>query len=100
MTFFYILCGCMVVLCCEQRKMMKRIATVNPNGTVEFDANKSARFAPDLFGPEVLDFGYDVSYDGDEEERRAIPPLQIAILIVGTQGDVQPFVAIGKHLQV
>lgn len=83
----------------KQRKMMKRIATVNPNGTVEFDANKSARFAPDLFGPEVLDFGYDVSYDGDEEERRAIPPLQIAILIVGTQGDVQPFVAIGKHLQ-
>ncbi|VFQ92651.1 unnamed protein product [Cuscuta campestris] len=28
-----------------------------------------------------------------------IPPMQIAMLIVGTRGDVQPFVAIGKKLQ-
>jgi sterol 3beta-glucosyltransferase len=28
------------------------------------------------------------------------PPMQIVILIVGTRGDVQPFVAIGKCLQV
>ncbi|KAJ6973616.1 hypothetical protein NC653_033829 [Populus alba x Populus x berolinensis] len=28
-----------------------------------------------------------------------VPPLQIVILIVGTRGDVQPFIAIGKRLQ-
>ncbi|KAI5084585.1 hypothetical protein GOP47_0000754 [Adiantum capillus-veneris] len=82
----------------KQKKIMKKIATVNPNGTVEFDMNKSARF-PDLFAPEVSDTDDDIFYDGDNEERRAIPPLQIAMLIVGTRGDVQPFVAIGKHLQ-
>lgn len=34
------------------------------------------------------------------EEVQNIPPLQIVMLIVGTRGDVQPFVAIGKCLQV
>lgn len=29
-----------------------------------------------------------------------LPPLQIVMLIVGTRGDVQPFIAIGKRLQV
>lgn len=31
---------------------------------------------------------------------RYIPPLQIVMFIVGTHGDVQPFIAIGKRLQV
>ncbi|CAD6264284.1 unnamed protein product [Miscanthus lutarioriparius] len=35
--------------------------------------------------------------DGTEIPYR--PPMQIVILIVGTRGDVQPFVAIGKRLQ-
>ncbi|KAJ7514186.1 hypothetical protein O6H91_23G032100 [Diphasiastrum complanatum] len=33
------------------------------------------------------------------QNHRAISPLQIVMLIVGTRGDVQPFIAIGKHLQ-
>ncbi|KAL0419672.1 UNVERIFIED_CONTAM: Sterol 3-beta-glucosyltransferase UGT80A2 [Sesamum radiatum] len=35
----------------------------------------------------------------DETELQYVPPLQIVMLIVGTRGDVQPFVAIGKRLQ-
>ena len=81
---------------------MKRLATVNPNGTVVFDVHGSARVGRDLFGPEVdspeVEEVASVVDEGDEE--RTIPPLQIAMLIVGTRGDVQPFVAIGKHLQV
>lgn len=36
----------------------------------------------------------------DAMDLQYIPPLQIVMLIVGTRGDVQPFVAIGKRLQV
>ncbi|KAK4407316.1 Sterol 3-beta-glucosyltransferase UGT80A2 [Sesamum angolense] len=36
---------------------------------------------------------------GVQEELQYVPPLQIVMLIVGTRGDVQPFVAIGKRLQ-
>ncbi|KAL0461036.1 UNVERIFIED_CONTAM: Sterol 3-beta-glucosyltransferase UGT80A2 [Sesamum latifolium] len=35
----------------------------------------------------------------DATELQYIPPMQIVMLIVGTRGDVQPFVAIGKRLQ-
>ena len=36
----------------------------------------------------------------DAADLQYIPPLQIVMLIVGTRGDVQPFIAIGKRLQV
>lgn len=34
------------------------------------------------------------------QDIQPIEPLQIVMLIVGTRGDVQPFVAMGKRLQV
>lgn len=34
------------------------------------------------------------------ESFRSIPRLKIVILVVGTRGDVQPFLAIAKRLQV
>lgn len=50
-------------------------------------------------------FGTGAAYNGATEEPvpEDVPdlrPLQIVMLIVGTRGDVQPFVAIGKRLQV
>ncbi|KAL9248246.1 hypothetical protein vseg_021590 [Gypsophila vaccaria] len=35
----------------------------------------------------------------DSADFHDLPPMQIVMLIVGTRGDVQPFVAIGKRLQ-
>jgi sterol 3beta-glucosyltransferase len=82
-----------------QLKMLNRIATVKDDGTVVVDVPSSLESATaggteDAY-TEVL---VDDSLDGADIPYR--PPMQIVILIVGTRGDVQPFVAIGKRLQV
>lgn len=85
----------------KKLKWLKRVATVKDDGTVQFNV-------PGDFKPQSLDFGTGVVYDGTvdvecrdapEEEGMHVPPLQIVMLIVGTRGDVQPFIAIGKRLQ-
>ncbi|MCO5561913.1 hypothetical protein L7F22_015538 [Adiantum nelumboides] len=81
----------------KQKKLMKKMCTLQKDGTVELDLARSARFAPDMFESEDWEDYYGTT-EG-EEDTKAIPPLQIAMLIVGTRGDVQPFVAIGKRLQ-
>ncbi|XP_058101283.1 sterol 3-beta-glucosyltransferase UGT80A2-like isoform X2 [Magnolia sinica] len=80
-------------------KILKRIATVNDDGTVEFVFPLSVKHGSFHLVRQ------DVSTEATDEElvdlsdMQFIPPLQIAMLIVGTRGDVQPFVAIGKRLQ-
>ncbi|KAK0592500.1 hypothetical protein LWI29_020372 [Acer saccharum] len=83
----------------KKLKWLNRVATVKDDGTVQFEV-------PGDIKPQSLDFGTGVVYNEstDDEPLEAadvhnIPPLQIVILIVGTRGDVQPFVAIGKRLQ-
>lgn len=79
--------------------MLNRIATVKDDGTVEFEV-------PVDVEPRILRAGSESIYTEVDEEAldatdiQYIPPLQIVMLIVGTRGDVQPFVAIGKRLQV
>lgn len=61
----------------------------------------SSKDLPDLLQQELqstVDSGY-VSED-EVENYEQIPPLNICMLIVGTRGDVQPFIAIGKKLKV
>lgn len=82
-----------------QLKLLNRIATVKDDGTVEFEV-------PIDVEPRILGAGSESIYtEADEEvldstDVQYIPPMQIVMLIVGTRGDVQPFVAIGKRLQV
>ncbi|KAL2644152.1 hypothetical protein R1flu_011739 [Riccia fluitans] len=90
----------------KKKKLIKKLAPVNINGCVEFDEVGSKRIASFLSrGPGIFDEGGEVGEEEDLNEededatRREVPPLQIVMLIVGTRGDVQPFVAIGKHLQ-
>ena len=53
--------------------------------------------------PTLLDLENEIECDFEqtyEDSTEAIPlHLNIAMLIVGTRGDVQPFVAIGKRLK-
>lgn len=83
-----------------QLKWLNRFATIQDDGTVKFEV-------PGDIKHQSLDFGTGVLYNGDLDKGTAdtedalfLPPLQIVMLIVGTRGDVQPFVAIGKRLQV
>lgn len=83
----------------KKLKLLNRLATVQNDGAVQFEV-------PEDIKPQSLDFGSGAvvgeAGDGELNDDGAIenlPPLQIVMLIVGTRGDVQPFVAIGKHLQ-
>ncbi|XP_047967256.1 sterol 3-beta-glucosyltransferase UGT80A2-like isoform X2 [Salvia hispanica] len=86
------------VLSKRKLKMLLRLATVQKDGTVKLDVPGDISVSN-----QQLDFGTKDTYcgDGDKEagDARLLPPLQIVMLIVGTRGDVQPFVAIGKRLQ-
>ncbi|XP_022718497.1 sterol 3-beta-glucosyltransferase UGT80A2-like isoform X2 [Durio zibethinus] len=80
-------------------KWLNRLANVKLDGTVQCDI-------PINMKQPALDYGTGVVYEAREKEHvdtADIPdiprPLQIVMLIVGTRGDVQPFVAIGKRLQ-
>ncbi|KAJ4785537.1 Sterol 3-beta-glucosyltransferase [Rhynchospora pubera] len=81
----------------KKLKMLNRIATVKDDGTVVVDIpsnlEPSSLDIPEDLSPEVADD------DVDSEDIQYRPPMNIVILIVGTRGDVQPFVAIGKRLQ-
>ncbi|KAK4419469.1 Sterol 3-beta-glucosyltransferase UGT80A2 [Sesamum alatum] len=82
----------------QKLKLLNRIATVKDDGSVEFEI-------PGDVEPHTLGVGSESVYKEvddeplDEAELQYVPPLQIVMLIVGTRGDVQPFVAIGKRLQ-
>ncbi|XP_048430006.1 sterol 3-beta-glucosyltransferase UGT80A2-like [Pyrus x bretschneideri] len=82
----------------QKLKLLNRIATVKDDGTVEFEVpadvepqylGERCRTAPTGADDETL----------DTEDLQDIRPMQIVMLIVGTRGDVQPFIAIGKRLQ-
>ncbi|KAJ6686998.1 STEROL 3-BETA-GLUCOSYLTRANSFERASE [Salix purpurea] len=81
----------------KKRKLLERVASVK-HGTVEFEV-------PGDVEPQALGVGSDDTCNTvvgneplDATDLRYIP-LQIVMLIVGTRGDVQPFIAIGKCLQ-
>lgn len=82
----------------KKLKWLNRLASVRADGTVQFEI-------PDEIKPQNLDFGTKIVTTGATEDDfdtitiPDFPPLQIVMLIVGTRGDVQPFIAIGKRLQ-
>ncbi|KAJ0052744.1 hypothetical protein Pint_01591 [Pistacia integerrima] len=84
----------------EQKiKLLNRIATVKDDGTVEFEVPGDVE--PHDLGAASENLCSEVVNDEplDSQDHLYIPPLQIVMLIVGTRGDVQPFIAIGKRLQ-
>ncbi|TQD72286.1 hypothetical protein C1H46_042190 [Malus baccata] len=82
----------------QKLKLLNRIATVKDDGTVEFEV--PADVEPQYFGDRCRTAPTGADDETlDTEDLQDIPPMQIVMLIVGTRGDVQPFIAIGKRLQ-
>lgn len=80
---------------------MKKLTRVQDDGTLAFDVDESSRIAEGVFAPEARGPAED-EYLEDEDDGiwEQIPSLKVVMLIVGTRGDVQPFLAIGRKMQV
>ncbi|KAL3650081.1 hypothetical protein CASFOL_006484 [Castilleja foliolosa] len=83
----------------KKLKLLKQLAANQVDGTVKFEVPGDIRH-------QTFDFGNGEVYDrviciesSDTEYAPILHSLNIVMLIVGTRGDVQPFVAIGKRLQ-
>ncbi|XP_020094630.1 sterol 3-beta-glucosyltransferase UGT80A2-like isoform X1 [Ananas comosus] len=82
----------------KKLKMLNRIATLGDDGTIIVDVPSDLEAASLIHGAEEV-YGEAVEQLVDLTDLQYRPPMQVVILIVGTRGDVQPFVAIGKRLQ-
>lgn len=81
-----------------QLKLLHSVTTVKDDGTVEFEVSEDIESQSiSVESEEILSNGDDESLD--TADFHYIGPMQIVILIVGTRGDVQPFIPLGKRLQ-
>ena len=81
-----------------QKKLIQNLAKIKNDGIVDVDVTGSAPVASKLLGLDVFDVREYGLSDDEDEQSKAIPKLNIAMVIVGTRRDVQPFVAIAKRL--
>ncbi|KAG6703307.1 hypothetical protein I3842_07G077200 [Carya illinoinensis] len=81
----------------KKLKWLKQVAMIKKDGTVQFEIPGNLKSQSFDFCTGVVQAPATDTEPSEEVEN--IPPLQIVMLIVGTRGDVQPFVAIGKCLQ-
>ncbi|CAM0883762.1 unnamed protein product [Alopecurus aequalis] len=82
----------------EKMKIVEKLVRIQKDGTLEVDLTRSALVASEL--SEIDAIG---SVPRDVEEvtfgLKSVPKLKIVMLVVGTRGDVQPFIALAKRLQ-
>ncbi|XP_058188717.1 sterol 3-beta-glucosyltransferase UGT80B1 [Rhododendron vialii] len=83
----------------EKKNLIVNLVRIQNDGTVEVDLTQNPHVASELlelrsieFPPSNIDFI-------PTELNKSVPKLRIAILVVGTRGDVQPFLAVAKRLQ-
>ncbi|XP_047341003.1 sterol 3-beta-glucosyltransferase UGT80B1 [Impatiens glandulifera] len=83
----------------DKQKLIIELVRIQKDGTVEVDLAKNAPAASELLELQSLEVP-PISVDYiPSEVNKPIPKLKIAMLVVGTRGDVQPFVAVAKRLQ-
>ncbi|KAL5999950.1 hypothetical protein ACLOJK_034627 [Asimina triloba] len=82
----------------EKKKIIEKIVKIQNNGTLEVDVGQSTPVASQLLDLGSGEVPIDLE-DFNMEINKSIPRLKIAILVVGTRGDVQPFLAMAKRLQ-
>lgn len=83
----------------EKKKLIVNLVKIQNDGTVEVDLTRSAPVASELLEFQSAE-GANPNIDYIiTDSNKSIPKLKIVLLVVGTRGDVQPFLAIAKKLQ-
>ncbi|KAM0852933.1 hypothetical protein ACQ4PT_051425 [Festuca glaucescens] len=83
----------------EKMKIVEKLVKIQKDGTLEVDLTRSALVASEL---SEIDAFASVQCDVEEVTSglsKTVPKLKIVMLVVGTRGDVQPFIALAKRLQ-
>lgn len=83
----------------NKQKLIIELVRFQNDGTVEVDLAKNAPVASELLELQSLEVPPITADYIPNEINKPIPKLKIAMLVVGTRGDVQPFVAVAKKLQ-
>lgn len=81
-----------------QKIIIENLVKINKDGSMEVDVSR-APVASELLELDDADAS-SLSIDNASFEcNKSIPKLKVAMLVVGTRGDVQPFLAMAKRLQ-
>lgn len=83
----------------EKKKLIIELVKIQNDGTVEVDLTKSDGMASELLELQSVESTPFKVEDSIVDSNKPIPRLKIAMLIVGTRGDVQPFLAMARRLQ-
>lgn len=82
-----------------KQKLIVELVRIQRNGTVEVDLTKSTPVTSELLELQSVEEPVPTVDRIITDSNKSIPKLKIAMLVVGTRGDVQPFLAIAKRLQ-
>ncbi|XP_074276745.1 sterol 3-beta-glucosyltransferase UGT80B1-like isoform X2 [Silene latifolia] len=83
----------------DKEKLIANLVKIQNDGTVEVDLAENGPVASELLGLHSIESS-SLHVDGIAlDHNRPVPRLKIVVLVVGTRGDVQPFLALAKRLQ-
>ncbi|KAL9667025.1 hypothetical protein QQ045_001370 [Rhodiola kirilowii] len=83
----------------EKKNLIVNLVKIHNDGTVAVDIDNDTPVASELLEFHMFEGAPISVYDSFTQSSRSVPRLRIAMLVIGTRGDVQPFLAIAKRLQ-
>ncbi|CAO2834094.1 unnamed protein product [Amaranthus hypochondriacus] len=83
----------------DKEKLIVNMVKIQNDGTVEVDLAKNNPVASELLELHSAESASLLIDDIVPNHTKIVPSLNIVLLVVGTRGDVQPFLAIAKRLQ-
>ncbi|GMP46388.1 hypothetical protein CsSME_00014569 [Camellia sinensis var. sinensis] len=84
----------------EKENFIVNLVKIQNDSTLEVDLSKSAPVTSKMSEPKSVEGPPCNIGHVTTEFNKSVPKLKIAMVVVGTRGDVQPFLAVAKRLQV